>query len=349
MASLNSSGGALQQDFRPFYCHQCAHHWMKSNNSQYECPSCGQGFIEEVTEDFQPNAPELLPLDVERQLPRGPLFNFIFYQNHEDMNQDPETNGRQTRRLPRQTSSDSATRRRNTSQSQRQASRSRSPHVSVLVESNTGNALRIGINTLHSRSAGRFLSVAIDDIMDTFFAPQTRSPAMTDDQMQEIPKVTITAEQVAEELMCSVCFDDFKINENEARKLQCEHIFHEKCIFPWLKTNASCPVCRTKLSNANPQAENNDDEELASLIRVISEYQRRPALVPTSNSGASSNRVRRRERSNAASSSRFRYRSPRQLRQIESSSDEDTNQNNINVPQHSGPEIFFLSKKYFYC
>ena len=44
-------------------------------------------------------------------------------------------------------------------------------------------------------------------------------------------------------LQCSVCWDDFKLDE-DVRQLRCEHIFHEDCIIPWLELHNTCPVCR---------------------------------------------------------------------------------------------------------
>lgn len=35
-------------------------------------------------------------------------------------------------------------------------------------------------------------------------------------------------------LQCSVCWEDFKIEE-QVRKLLCEHVYHENCIVPWLE------------------------------------------------------------------------------------------------------------------
>jgi len=31
------------------------------------------------------------------------------------------------------------------------------------------------------------------------------------------------------------------------RKLPCKHIFHDKCILPWLDMNSTCPNCRFNL------------------------------------------------------------------------------------------------------
>lgn len=43
---------------------------------------------------------------------------------------------------------------------------------------------------------------------------------------------------------CAVCQDTFEVNQCY-RKLQCNHIFHKKCIDPWFnKHSQECPVCR---------------------------------------------------------------------------------------------------------
>ncbi|XP_055808658.1 RING-H2 finger protein ATL70-like [Solanum dulcamara] len=44
---------------------------------------------------------------------------------------------------------------------------------------------------------------------------------------------------------CSICLADYK-NKDMLRLLpHCEHLFHLKCVDPWLMLNPSCPVCRT--------------------------------------------------------------------------------------------------------
>jgi hypothetical protein len=45
---------------------------------------------------------------------------------------------------------------------------------------------------------------------------------------------------------CSVCYESFK-KGCKIRKLPCKHIFHDKCIMPWLETNSTCPNCRFDL------------------------------------------------------------------------------------------------------
>ncbi|KAG6658068.1 hypothetical protein I3843_04G124200 [Carya illinoinensis] len=42
---------------------------------------------------------------------------------------------------------------------------------------------------------------------------------------------------------CTICLDDFEPRE-EVAITPCNHMFHEDCILPWLKSHGQCPVCR---------------------------------------------------------------------------------------------------------
>lgn len=45
---------------------------------------------------------------------------------------------------------------------------------------------------------------------------------------------------------CCICYNKYDI-ENNGGKLECNHIFHNKCIIEWLNTSKTCPLCRSKL------------------------------------------------------------------------------------------------------
>lgn len=112
---------------------------------------------------------------------------------------------------------------------------------------------------------GGYFTFPVEDVMSSILSAP-RQPAMTDNQLEEIPKASITAEDVTAQIQCAVCFEDYLLNENDVRKLPCNHLFHEKCIFPWLKNNATCPVCRSRMPNANEENEDSSDmdEEMFS-------------------------------------------------------------------------------------
>lgn len=47
---------------------------------------------------------------------------------------------------------------------------------------------------------------------------------------------------------CSICFENYKINESYRNLPICKHIFHKKCIDKWFKKNLgnmNCPICKT--------------------------------------------------------------------------------------------------------
>ena len=45
---------------------------------------------------------------------------------------------------------------------------------------------------------------------------------------------------------CAICMVKFKQGD-EVVTLSCPHVFHWKCLQPWLKKNATCPTCRIPL------------------------------------------------------------------------------------------------------
>lgn len=71
-------------------------------------------------------------------------------------------------------------------------------------------------------------------------------PPLPKDKIAEIPTVEISEIEVDQKLKCSVCWEDFKLQES-VRKLPCLHVYHENCIVPWLDLHGTCPICRKSL------------------------------------------------------------------------------------------------------
>ncbi|TYG54091.1 hypothetical protein ES288_D09G161400v1 [Gossypium darwinii] len=44
---------------------------------------------------------------------------------------------------------------------------------------------------------------------------------------------------------CSICLADYKSSDMLRLLPDCNHLFHLKCVDPWLRLNPTCPVCRT--------------------------------------------------------------------------------------------------------
>ena len=43
---------------------------------------------------------------------------------------------------------------------------------------------------------------------------------------------------------CSICME---INYNQVIITDCNHEFHKKCLFEWMKNSPTCPICRKQL------------------------------------------------------------------------------------------------------
>ncbi|KAK0656896.1 hypothetical protein B0T16DRAFT_48615 [Cercophora newfieldiana] len=87
-------------------------------------------------------------------------------------------------------------------------------------------------------SAGRFKERTSVDVHKKSVSPSvTTSKSATEIQMR---KLAMQA--------CAICTEDFCKGTN-VRKLPCGHIFHPRCIDPWLVNfAATCPLCRIDLS-----------------------------------------------------------------------------------------------------
>ncbi|RDX77618.1 RING-H2 finger protein ATL51, partial [Mucuna pruriens] len=59
---------------------------------------------------------------------------------------------------------------------------------------------------------------------------------------------------VVESRDCSVCLSEFEENESLRLLPKCNHAFHLPCIDAWLKSHATCPLCRSTIA-PNPSME----------------------------------------------------------------------------------------------
>lgn len=48
-----------------------------------------------------------------------------------------------------------------------------------------------------------------------------------------------------DEKICAICLNDFVSKDVVTKLSNCNHIYHSKCLFEWLKINNTCPECRT--------------------------------------------------------------------------------------------------------
>lgn len=99
-------------------------------------------------------------------------------------------------------------------------------------------------NTQESRNAemtdeeiDNLLLQLLDDLEDD------SPPPMPEQQIQSLPTIQLNEKHEEKKLQCSVCLEDLK-RKGKAKQLPCDHLYHEKCITPWLKKQSTCPNCR---------------------------------------------------------------------------------------------------------
>ena len=59
-------------------------------------------------------------------------------------------------------------------------------------------------------------------------------PPMPKEDIDKVPFVAVTPQQVEKNVQCTVCMEDFKSAER-VRILDCSHCYHNECIVPWLQ------------------------------------------------------------------------------------------------------------------
>jgi len=48
---------------------------------------------------------------------------------------------------------------------------------------------------------------------------------------------------------CTICINNYNENDNII-KLNCGHMYHPKCLIPWLQNQMSCPICKEIVENS---------------------------------------------------------------------------------------------------
>ena len=108
-----------------------------------------------------------------------------------------------------------------------------------------------------------------EDILERSFQEQKSiSTPCSIDFINKLEELDITEKNIKDNLSCAICQDKFKIGE-KIISVPCKpmpHYFHiqnENCegIIPWLKTNNTCPICRTEFpkEEIKEEQENNDN------------------------------------------------------------------------------------------
>lgn len=67
----------------------------------------------------------------------------------------------------------------------------------------------------------------------------TGPPPLSEDQIKSLP---LAIKEMVGVVQCMICLENIK--RRNSRQLPCRHVYHLTCIMPWLKRQATCPLCR---------------------------------------------------------------------------------------------------------
>ncbi|KAL2630535.1 hypothetical protein R1flu_015221 [Riccia fluitans] len=80
----------------------------------------------------------------------------------------------------------------------------------------------------------------------------------TGPKKSEVGAQETTKQKYDEELTCTVCLEQV-VDGELVRSLPCLHQFHAGCIDQWLRQQATCPVCKFRLTNSWPDGSSSND------------------------------------------------------------------------------------------
>ncbi|GFR60525.1 E3 ubiquitin-protein ligase RNF13 [Elysia marginata] len=85
---------------------------------------------------------------------------------------------------------------------------------------------------------------------------------------------------------CAICLDEYEEGE-KIRVLPCDHVYHTKCIDPWLtKNKKTCPICKRRVIPGR-DADDTDSENEGDGGNNTNSSERTPLLQESNSSGAS--------------------------------------------------------------
>lgn len=204
-----------------YWCHACNGFFALSARDSLVCPTCGQGFIEEIR-DRVPIFPITNPVDDEILAARSNPPNEREIQEASD-----QVYGRMFRQ-------DTAV---------------QNGAMQYIV----GNGRETQPRILSANSGDYFMGSGLEQLIQQLSeTDRSGPPPAPTASVNAMPTIKINSRHLANHSQCPVCQERFEIG-GEAREMPCCHIYHSECIVPWLAQHNSCPVCRHGLPSEVPR------------------------------------------------------------------------------------------------
>ncbi|XP_071965048.1 E3 ubiquitin-protein ligase RNF115-like isoform X2 [Antedon mediterranea] len=234
--------------------------------ADYTCPRCSTGFVEELDGGTTQQTERTTEHERESRPSTDPdssltVFNQLWMQlGSADGPQEPAapviTTGR--RRFPvrvRQLGRDAA--------DPAQDMIMILQHLLGMGGVGSGHPFPVQLMNLHGRPGDyawgeRGLDTIITQLLSNLEGGGPPPAEKTD--IDKLPIVKITKIMVENHSECAVCKEEYTEDE-EVRKMPCEHLFHSDCIIPWLEMHNTCPVCRKSLDGRYTRNDFTEEDE----------------------------------------------------------------------------------------
>ncbi|KAF9567449.1 hypothetical protein EC968_003249 [Mortierella alpina] len=83
---------------------------------------------------------------------------------------------------------------------------------------------------------------------------------------QPAPVEYLTLED-AQDAVCAICLCDYE-DEEELRKMKCNHYFHKDCVDEWLRLHRNCPLCKRDIEELSGLRESATSSSSSSPVTV---------------------------------------------------------------------------------
>ncbi|KAL1330495.1 hypothetical protein HN51_047734 [Arachis hypogaea] len=104
-----------------------------------------------------------------------------------------------------------------------------------------------GIGLTRGNTGDYFIGPGLEELFEQLSANTRQGPPPASrSSIDAMPTIKVTQRHLRSDSHCPVCKDKFEVG-TEARQMPCNHMYHSDCIVPWLVQHNSCPVCRQEL------------------------------------------------------------------------------------------------------
>ncbi|RAL48298.1 unnamed protein product [Cuscuta campestris] len=99
---------------------------------------------------------------------------------------------------------------------------------------------------LHYNSQGQVLDFVDDEYDSNAARSMAESLLRWEGIMNDLPPKALLLEEESDDGICVICHEEYGAGDMIGA-VHCKHMFHDKCIRQWLRTEFRCPLCRTRV------------------------------------------------------------------------------------------------------